>query len=69
MQHALARPDHSSCVVQVCTLCDILWPEVQSHSDDSHVHATGPRSVHTLAQAHPTASCIHSVTMKSQAQN
>ena len=28
--------------------CDILWPEVQSHSDDSPVHATGPRSACAL---------------------
>ena len=24
MQHALARPDHSSCIVQVCTFCVIF---------------------------------------------
>jgi len=40
-------------------LCDILWPEVQSHSDDSH--ATGPHSPGALAQACPTMSCIHLV--------
>ena len=33
--------------------CDILWPEVQSHSDDSHVYATGPSSAHTLTQVRP----------------
>ena len=40
----------------------ILWPEVQSHSDDSHVHATGLRSARALAQAHPTTRlhlCAH----------
>ena len=42
-------------------LCDILWPEVQAHSDDSHVHAAGPRSTHVLTQARPTMSCIHLV--------
>ena len=28
-------------VLCICVyfLCDILWPEVMSHSDDSHVHA------------------------------
>ena len=35
-------------------LCDILWPEVQPHSGDSHVHTTGPHSACALAQAHPT---------------
>jgi len=29
-------------------LCDILWPKVQSHSDDSHAHATGPHSARAL---------------------
>ena len=43
---------HSSCVVHVCTLCDILWPEVQSHFDNSHMHAS---------QASSTMSCIHLV--------
>ena len=38
----------------MCT-CDILWPEVQSHSDDSYVHATGLHSACVLAQAHPTS--------------
>ena len=42
-------------------LCDILWPEVQSHSDISHMHAIGPRSAHALTQARPTMSCIHLV--------
>ena len=42
-------------------MCDILWPEVQSHSDDSPVHACGPHSVCALAQARPTMSCIHLV--------
>ena len=46
----------------MCTfLFAILWPEVQSHSDDSPVHAPGPRSACALAQAHPTMSCIHLV--------
>ena len=44
----------SSCVVHVCTFCDILWLEIQSHSGDCHVRATGPRSACALAQAHPT---------------
>ena len=46
MHHAIARPDSQ---FLYCTfvyfLCDILWPEVQSHSDDSRMHATGLRSV------------------------
>ena len=55
MQHALARPDSQFlCCTCVYFLCDILWPEVQSHSDDSHVYATCPRSACALAQAHPT---------------
>jgi len=35
-----------------------VWPEVLSHSDDRHVHATGPHSTPALAQARPTMSCI-----------
>jgi len=51
---------HSSCVVtRVYFLCDILWPEFQSHSDTSRMHATGLHSARVLAQAHPTKSCIH----------
>ena len=61
MQHALARPDHSSCVVHMCTFCDILWPEVQSHSDNSRMHTTGLCSAPALAQACPTMSCIRPV--------
>ena len=39
VQHASARPDSQFlCCTCVCFLCDILWPEVQSHSDDSHIH-------------------------------
>ena len=35
MQHALARPDSRFlCCTHVYFLCDILWSEVQSHSDD-----------------------------------
>ena len=62
MQHALARPDLT---VSVCTFCDTLWPEVQSHSDDNPVHTPGPHrsSACALAQAHPTMSCIHVVTV------
>ena len=55
MQHALARPDSQFlCCTCVYFLCDILWPEVQPHSGDSHVHTTGPHSACALAQAHPT---------------
>ena len=47
----------------MCTcLCDIVWPEVQSHSDDSPVHASGACSACALAQARPTVSCIHLVS-------
>jgi len=35
--------------------------EVQSHSYDSHVHATGPFSACALTQARSTVSCIHLV--------
>ena len=49
---------HSSYVVHVCFL---LWPEVQSHPDDSHVQATGPRFACSLTQARPTMLCIHLV--------
>ena len=45
-------------------LCDILWPEVQSHSDNSRMHATGLSSLHSLAQARPTVSCIHLVIVR-----
>ena len=48
-------------LVHVCTFCDILWPEVQSQSDNSHMHATGLRSSPALTQARPTMSCIHLV--------
>jgi len=44
-------------------LCDILWPEGQSHSDDSHMHANGPRSACSVAQARLTVSYIHLVYM------
>ena len=55
MHHALARPDSQFlCCTCVYFLCDILRPEVQSHSDDSPVHAPGLRSACALAQAHPT---------------
>ena len=37
-----------------CTFCDILWPEVQSHSDDGHMQVTAPSSAPVLGQAHPT---------------
>ena len=42
-------------------MCDILWPEVQAHSDDRPLHASGPRSACALVQARPTMSCIHLV--------
>ena len=53
VQHALARPDSQFlCCTYVYFLCGILWPEVQSHSDDGPVHAPGPRSACTFAQAY-----------------
>ena len=65
MQHALARPDSQSLYsTRVYFLCDILWPEVQLHSDSSHMPATGPCSAHALTQARPTVSCIHLVYMQ-----
>jgi len=30
--------------------CDLLCPEFQSHSDDTHTHVTAPCSAHVLAQ-------------------
>ena len=45
MLHAsyfIARPDSQfQMLYMYVLLCDILWPEVQSQPDDSHVHATG----------------------------
>ena len=65
MQHALARPDSQSLYsARVYFLCDILWPEVQLHSDSSHMPATGPCSAHALTQARPTVACIHLVYMQ-----
>ena len=61
MQHDLARPDLLVPVLYPCTFCDILRPEVQPHSDDTPVHASGPHSACALAQARPTMSCIHLV--------
>ena len=59
VQHALARPDSQfPCCTHAYFLRNLLWPEVQSHSDHSHVHATGPRA---LTQARPTMSCIYLV--------
>ena len=45
---------HSSYVVHVYFLCDVLWPEVQLHPDGSHVHATSPHSTCALTETHPT---------------
>ena len=69
VQHALARLTLSC--THVYFLCDklILWPEVQSDSDYSHVHATGPCSACALAQAHPTMSCIQLVLMETEWSN
>ena len=50
--------------VPVCTcifLCDFLWPKIQSHSDDSHMHVTAQCSARVLSQARPTMLCIHLV--------
>ena len=57
----IARP-HSQFLFSARVLFgDILWPEVQSHSDDSHMHVTAPCSARALDQAHLTMSCIHLV--------
>jgi len=65
VRHALyivARPD--SQFVYTCALFyDILWHEVQSHSNESHIHLTAPRSASALGQAHPM-SCIHLVVYR-----
>ena len=42
------------CCTCAYILCNILWSAVQSHFDDSHVHATATCSARALAQAHPT---------------
>ena len=42
------RPD--SPFVYTCVL-NIPWPEVQSHSDDSHMPLTAPCSTHTLGHS------------------
>jgi len=64
----LARPDSRF----LCTcVYDFLWPEVQSHSDDSHMHVTVPRSACVFNQAARLApqccafSSIVDVSMKS----
>ena len=49
---------HSSCCTRVYIFCVIFCCLRSSHSDDSHVHATGQRSACVLAQAHPTMSFI-----------
>ena len=65
VQHVLyivARPD--SQFVHTCVLFyDSLCPEVQSHSDGSHMHLTAPCSVRALGQARPKMLCIHLVTL------
>ena len=61
VQHALARPDSQFlCCTCVYFLRDILWPQVQSHSDNSHRHATGLHFARALTQALPIM-CIHLV--------
>jgi len=42
----------------VYILCDFLWPEVQSHSDDSHMHVIVPCSARVFGQVRPTMSYI-----------
>ena len=65
MQHALyivARPD--SQFVHTCVLFyDSLCPEVQSHSDGSHMYLTAPCSVRALGQARPKMLCIYLVIL------
>jgi len=56
--YIIARPDSQFLCTRVYILCDFLWPEVQSHSDDSHMHVTAPCSACVLGQARPTVSCI-----------
>jgi len=57
LQHVLDYPvlsmlnlglSHSSCAGHVYVLSDILWPELQSHSDDGPVHMTGPCSAYAF---------------------
>ena len=65
VQHALhivVRPD--SHFVHMCVLfCDILCPEVQSHSDDGHMDLAAPCSVCALGQARPKILSIHLVIL------
>jgi len=48
------------CSTVLVLFCEILWPEVQSHSVDSHVHFTAPRSVRVFSQV-----CPHNVVQSS----
>ena len=62
VQNDLARPDSQFlCCTHVYLSCNVLWPEVQSHSDNSHRHVTILCSACKLTQACPTMSCIHLV--------
>ena len=56
--YSIARSDSQFLCRRVYILCDFWWPEVQSHSDYSHMHVTAPYSAHVLGQARPTMSCI-----------
>jgi len=42
---------------------NILWPEVQLHSDNCHVHATALRSARALTQACPAINIMHLSTL------
>ena len=63
VQHTLARPDSQFlCCTRVYFLCDILWSEVQSHSDSSHMHACNWSTFCIwTCPGSPTMSCIHLV--------
>jgi len=60
-----------ACTYQNCEYkiraMNILWPEVQLHSDNCHVHATAVRSACALAQACPAINITLAVKVSSSA--
>jgi len=64
VQHALAGPDSQSLgCTRVYFLCDILWPEVQSHSDNSHMPATYWSMFCTCTHSGSPYSVMHSFSL------
>jgi len=60
-------------VVHVYFLCNILWPEVQPHSDNRLEHETAPYSTSVFGQAHHngdhSSSIIGSTTNNAKDRN